>query len=74
MVPIMRCADPVDRDVEWVPPRSAHDPRLMLTGDAHRPGFFDAGSFDEIMKPWAQTVIAGMFIMNTSCSLAASST
>ncbi|KPJ19678.1 Acetyl-CoA carboxylase [Papilio machaon] len=59
MVPIMRCADPIDRPVEWVPPRSAHDPRLMLTGDAHRPGFFDAGSFDEIMRPWAQTVIAG---------------
>ncbi|XP_013176189.1 PREDICTED: acetyl-CoA carboxylase [Papilio xuthus] len=59
MVPIMRCADPIDRPVEWVPPRSAHDPRLMLTGDAHRAGFFDAGSFDEIMRPWAQTVIAG---------------
>nr|QLI61955.1 acetyl-CoA carboxylase 2 [Streltzoviella insularis] len=58
-VPIMRCSDPIDRPVEWVPPRAAHDPRLMLTGDGARAGFFDIGSFDEVMKPWAQTVIAG---------------
>lgn len=58
-VPIMRVSDPVDRPVEWVPPRAAHDPRLMLTGDGARAGFFDTGSFDEIMKPWAQTVITG---------------
>ncbi|XP_075988635.1 acetyl-CoA carboxylase isoform X2 [Anticarsia gemmatalis] len=58
-VPIMRCADPIDRAVEWTPPRAAHDPRLMLTGDGTRAGFFDAGSFDEIMQPWAQTVITG---------------
>ncbi|XP_050664997.1 acetyl-CoA carboxylase isoform X2 [Leptidea sinapis] len=59
IVPIMRSADPIDRPVEWVPPRAAHDPRLMLTGDGVRAGFFDHGSFHEIMKPWAQTVIAG---------------
>ncbi|KAG7295683.1 hypothetical protein JYU34_021966 [Plutella xylostella] len=59
MVPIMRSADPISRPVEWVPPRAPHDPRLMLTGEPGRPGFVDAGSFDEIMKPWAQTVIAG---------------
>ncbi|CAB3233549.1 unnamed protein product [Arctia plantaginis] len=58
-VPIMRCADPIDRDVEWYPPRAAHDPRLMLTGDGTRAGFFDVGSFDEVMQPWAQTVITG---------------
>ncbi|KAL4711329.1 hypothetical protein ACJJTC_019170 [Scirpophaga incertulas] len=59
MVPIMRCADPIDRPVEWVPPKAAHDPRIMLTGDGTKAGFFDAGSFDEIMRPWAQTVITG---------------
>ncbi|XP_073965390.1 acetyl-CoA carboxylase isoform X2 [Choristoneura fumiferana] len=59
MVPIMRVSDPIDRPVEWKPPRSAHDPRLMLTGDGARGGFFDAGTFDEVMRPWAQTVIAG---------------
>uniref|UniRef100_A0A1L8D6Q0 Acetyl CoA Carboxylase-3 n=1 Tax=Plutella xylostella TaxID=51655 RepID=A0A1L8D6Q0_PLUXY len=59
MVPIMRSSDPISRPVEWVPPRAPHDPRLMLTGEPGRPGFVDAGSFDEIMKPWAQTVIAG---------------
>ncbi|KAM3955585.1 LOW QUALITY PROTEIN: acetyl-CoA carboxylase-like [Aphomia sociella] len=57
IVPLMRCSDPVDRPV--LSPRAAHDPRLLLTGDAARPGFFDVGSFDEIMKPWAQTVITG---------------
>ncbi|KAJ0182987.1 hypothetical protein K1T71_000963 [Dendrolimus kikuchii] len=58
-VPMLRPADPIDRPVEWVPPRAAHDPRLMLTGDGTRTGFFDIGSFDEVMRPWAQTVIAG---------------
>lgn len=58
-VPIMRCGDPITRPVEWIPPRAAHDPRLMLTGDGARAGFFDVGSFDEIMQPWAQTVITG---------------
>ncbi|GBP42919.1 Acetyl-CoA carboxylase [Eumeta japonica] len=59
IVPIMKCSDPIDRPVEWIPPRAPHDPRLALTGEPGRPGFFDAGSFDEIMKPWAQTVITG---------------
>ncbi|CAG9577083.1 unnamed protein product [Danaus chrysippus] len=59
MVPILRSADPIDRPVEWVPPRAAHDPRLMLTGDGVRAGFLDMGSFDEIMRPWAQTVVTG---------------
>ncbi|XP_061381495.1 acetyl-CoA carboxylase isoform X1 [Danaus plexippus] len=59
MVPIIRSVDPIDRPVEWVPPRAAHDPRLMLTGDGIRAGFLDNGSFDEIMKPWAQTVVTG---------------
>ncbi|XP_053621987.1 acetyl-CoA carboxylase isoform X1 [Plodia interpunctella] len=59
IVPIMRPGDPVDRGVEWVPPRAAHDPRLMLAGDSARAGFFDVGTFDEIMRPWAQTVITG---------------
>ncbi|XP_063545623.1 acetyl-CoA carboxylase [Cydia strobilella] len=59
MVPIMRVSDPIERPVEWKPPRAAHDPRLMLTGDGARAGFFDVGTFDEVMKPWAQTVITG---------------
>ena len=24
-----------------------------------QPGFFDVGSFDEILKPWAETVVVG---------------
>ncbi|XP_045508569.1 acetyl-CoA carboxylase isoform X2 [Colias croceus] len=59
MVPIIRPADPIDRPVEWYPPRTAYDPRLLLTGEPGKPGFFDVGSFDELMKPWAQTVVTG---------------
>ena len=59
MVPIMATSDPTDRPVEWTPPRAAYDPRLLLTGDLTRAGFLDHGSFDEIMKPWAQTVVTG---------------
>ncbi|XP_049883626.1 acetyl-CoA carboxylase isoform X2 [Pectinophora gossypiella] len=58
-VPIMRTVDPIDRPVEWVPTRAPHDPRFMLAGDGTKAGFFDVGSFDEVMRPWAQTVITG---------------
>jgi len=32
-----------------------------ITGNAHEweSGFFDRGSWDEIMSPWAQTVVCG---------------
>ncbi|XP_041970632.1 acetyl-CoA carboxylase isoform X2 [Aricia agestis] len=59
MVPLMRSVDPIDRPVQWCPPRGPYDPRLLLTGDGARAGFFDFGSFDEIMQPWAQTVVTG---------------
>ncbi|XP_038219820.1 acetyl-CoA carboxylase [Zerene cesonia] len=59
MVPMIRPADPIDRPVEWHPPRAAYDPRLLLTGEPGKPGFFDVGSFDEVMRPWAQTVVTG---------------
>ncbi|KAI5637057.1 carboxyl transferase domain-containing protein [Phthorimaea operculella] len=59
MVPMLRPSDPIDRPVEWVPPKAPYDPRFLLTGDGHRAGFFDLGSFDEIMRPWAQTVVTG---------------
>jgi len=52
--------DPVDRDVEYEPPSGqAYDPRYLLAGDGQLCGFFDAGSFDEIMSGWARTVVAG---------------
>lgn len=56
--------DPVDRDIEYVPPtKTAYDPRHMLEGKAHNggwlSGFFDHESFHEIMKGWAKTVVCG---------------
>ncbi|XP_043355488.1 acetyl-CoA carboxylase 1 isoform X1 [Dermochelys coriacea] len=65
-VPILTIKDPIDRVIEFVPTKTPYDPRWMLGG---RPsptqkgqwlsGFFDIGSFLEIMQPWAQTVVVG---------------
>uniref|UniRef100_A0A8C9T0H2 acetyl-CoA carboxylase n=1 Tax=Scleropages formosus TaxID=113540 RepID=A0A8C9T0H2_SCLFO len=65
-VPILNTKDPIDRPVEFVPTKAPYDPRWMLAG---RPnpnpkgpwisGFFDHGSFMEIMQPWAQSVVVG---------------
>jgi acetyl-CoA carboxylase/biotin carboxylase 1 len=35
------------------------DPRLLLTGVGDELGLFDRGSWDEILQPWAQTVVTG---------------
>uniref|UniRef100_A0A8C0X7X8 acetyl-CoA carboxylase n=1 Tax=Castor canadensis TaxID=51338 RepID=A0A8C0X7X8_CASCN len=65
-VPIITSTDPIDREVEFVPSRAPYDPRWMLAGRPHptlkgtwQTGFFDQGSFKEIMAPWAQTVVTG---------------
>uniref|UniRef100_A0A8V5HI62 acetyl-CoA carboxylase n=1 Tax=Melopsittacus undulatus TaxID=13146 RepID=A0A8V5HI62_MELUD len=67
-VPILKVKDPIDRPIDFVPTKTPYDPRWMLAG---RPnpnpsqkgqwlsGFFDNGSFLEIMQPWAQTVVVG---------------
>ncbi|EMP37706.1 Acetyl-CoA carboxylase [Chelonia mydas] len=65
-VPTLSIKDPIDRVIEFVPTKTPYDPRWMLAG---RPsptqkgqwlsGFFDSGSFLEIMQPWAQTVVVG---------------
>ncbi|NXI04732.1 ACAC carboxylase, partial [Pachycephala philippinensis] len=65
-VPILKSKDPIDRTIDFVPTKTPYDPRWMLAG---RPnpnqkgqwlsGFFDHGSFLEIMQPWAQTVVVG---------------
>ncbi|XP_066189651.1 acetyl-CoA carboxylase 1 isoform X1 [Sylvia atricapilla] len=65
-VPILKAKDPIDRTIDFVPTKTPYDPRWMLAG---RPnpnqkgqwlsGFFDHGSFMEIMQPWAQTVVVG---------------
>ncbi|XP_030077912.1 acetyl-CoA carboxylase 1 isoform X1 [Microcaecilia unicolor] len=65
-VPILSAKDPIDRVIEFVPTKAPYDPRWMLAGRPHPTqkdqwlsGFFDYGSFSEIMQPWAQTVVVG---------------
>uniref|UniRef100_A0A8J8Y3Y1 acetyl-CoA carboxylase n=1 Tax=Callithrix jacchus TaxID=9483 RepID=A0A8J8Y3Y1_CALJA len=65
-VPIITPTDPIDREIEFLPSRTPYDPRWMLAGRPHptlkgtwQSGFFDHGSFKEIMAPWAQTVVTG---------------
>jgi len=56
--------DPIDRVIGFVPTRAAYDPRWMLAGRTHsdkehQSGFFDRGSFVEVMGGWARTVVTG---------------
>lgn len=67
-VPIIVPADPIDRDIGFMPTRAPYDPRWMLEGregpgdGSWQTGFFDKDSWDEIMRPWAQTVITGLYL------------
>ncbi|KAM4616339.1 acetyl-CoA carboxylase 2 isoform 2-T2 [Polymixia lowei] len=65
-VPIITPKDPVDREIEFTPTKAPYDPRWMLAGRPHptvkgawQSGFFDHGSFMEIIGSWAQTVVVG---------------
>ncbi|XP_074869913.1 acetyl-CoA carboxylase 1 [Carettochelys insculpta] len=65
-VPTLSSKDPIDRVIEFVPTKTPYDPRWMLAGRPNPTqkgqwlsGFFDNGSFLEIMQPWAQTVVVG---------------
>ncbi|GLD74974.1 acetyl-CoA carboxylase 1 isoform X1, partial [Lates japonicus] len=65
-VPILSAKDSIDRPVEFVPTKAPYDPRWMLAGrpsqtpkGSWQSGFFDHGSFMEIMQPWAQSVVVG---------------
>uniref|UniRef100_A0A8C8WTC3 Acetyl-CoA carboxylase 1 n=1 Tax=Panthera leo TaxID=9689 RepID=A0A8C8WTC3_PANLE len=65
-VPITTPSDPIDREIGFFPSRAPYDPRWLLAGRPHptlkgswQSGFFDHGSFKEIMAPWAQTVVTG---------------
>ncbi|XP_075875662.1 acetyl-CoA carboxylase isoform X1 [Nelusetta ayraudi] len=65
-VPVVSVTDPVDREIEFIPTKAPYDPRWMLAGRSHptvrgtwQSGFFDHGSFMEIMESWAQTVVVG---------------
>ncbi|CAL1616009.1 unnamed protein product [Knipowitschia caucasica] len=63
-VPVLSIMDPVDREIEFTPTKAPYDPRWMLAGRTTakgdwQSGFFDRGSFMEIMRSWAQTVVVG---------------
>ncbi|XP_023309766.1 acetyl-CoA carboxylase-like [Anoplophora glabripennis] len=65
-VPILRPVDPVTREVTFTPTKTPYDPRWILAGrespndpSIWESGFFDRGSWAEIMQPWAQTVVTG---------------
>ncbi|KAF7283158.1 hypothetical protein GWI33_001223 [Rhynchophorus ferrugineus] len=65
-LPIIKTADPINRDIDYVPTKAPYDPRWMLAGrecptdpTVWESGFFDRGSWDEILRPWAQTVVSG---------------
>ncbi|XP_074868764.1 acetyl-CoA carboxylase 2 isoform X2 [Carettochelys insculpta] len=65
-VPVISTSDPIDREIDFVPSKAPYNPRWMLAGRPHptvkgtwQSGFFDHGTFMEIMQPWAQTVVVG---------------
>lgn len=63
-LPIIEPLDPVDRDVLYTPPNAPHDPRWLIKGreapnGTWEDGFFDRGSWQEILSGWAKTVVAG---------------
>lgn len=65
-LPIVIPNDPIERPIGFMPTKSPYDPRCMLAGRPNptnpgewESGFFDKGSWSEIMKPWAQTVVTG---------------
>ncbi|CAL8262915.1 unnamed protein product [Boreogadus saida] len=65
-VPVVAPTDPVDREIDFTPTKAPYDPRWMLAGRPHptvkgawQSGFFDHGSFMEILGSWALTVVVG---------------
>jgi acetyl-CoA carboxylase/biotin carboxylase 1 len=64
-LPILPSVDPIDRKITYRPPKTdTYDPRWLLTGKTDASGgqltgFFDEGSFDEIMGGWARSVVTG---------------
>ncbi|KAI8642972.1 acetyl-CoA carboxylase [Parasitella parasitica] len=55
--------DPIDRDIEYTPPKGPSDPRFFLAGKSENgkwlSGFFDQDSFIETLSGWARTVVVG---------------
>lgn len=66
ILPIVSASDSIDRPIDFMPTKAPYDPRWMLAGRVNpsnpsewETGFFDRGTWSEIMEPWAQTVVVG---------------
>lgn len=64
IAPVVDQGDSPEREVDFVPTKTAYDPRHMLAGTtstegAWLSGFFDKGSFREYMGGWGKSVVAG---------------
>lgn len=66
ILPIVTTSDPINRPIDFMPTKAPYDPRWMLAGRVNpanpsewETGFFDRGTWSEIMEPWAQTVVVG---------------
>lgn len=62
----MTSVDSIDREIDFYPTKAPYDPRWMLAGRHHpenhevwESGFFDKGSWHEILASWAKTVVCG---------------
>ncbi|KAI8980307.1 acetyl-CoA carboxylase [Pilobolus umbonatus] len=55
--------DPINRTIEYTPPKGPSDPRFFLAGKNENgrwlSGFFDQDSFVETLSGWARTVVVG---------------
>lgn len=64
-LPVRVSPDTWDRDIGYMPPKGAYDPRWFIEGKVdegsgdYLSGFFDKGSFQETLSGWAQTVVVG---------------
>ncbi|EDR14651.1 ACC1, acetyl-CoA carboxylase, cytosolic [Laccaria bicolor S238N-H82] len=64
-LPVRESSDSWDRDIGYLPPKGAYDPRWFIEGKIDEntsewtSGFFDKDSFQETLSGWAQTVVVG---------------
>lgn len=62
---LTQLVDSIDREIGFCPTKNPYDPRWMLEGRVNpsnghwESGFFDRGSWTEIMSGWAKTVVTG---------------
>jgi len=57
--PMIKSADPPERDITFMPSKTPYDPRHMLAGTGQLTGFFDEGTFKEYLAGWGKSVVVG---------------